>query len=410
MASVLGILLQNIASTRSSNSPLLLHVIDLVKLQQVDKLCCERSKDILAYWTEHYDQQPFFTKGKMLSTDAGKSGNCAKCNRTHTTMLQPFSQTYMCITCQQNNNDRIFKTECKKEFKFNDEDLNKLDHCCKWVAKYRCDITYYLRKDVQALAVLKYGSLENIPGNTTRSNRNQAYERRKAQLTRALDKIVTTDEKKELLRKLQISQDFLKNGEGGIRKLSAALGCYDEYMSFVRDQLPCPLSENMIMSYLKNFAHNPKSVKGILMQESTIKMAQDKRKQDLIQALTEHELDLRNDSRICQLYIDRDVGTLNDVVRTMRQMNFLHAHTEYPNIVRGMLNRAYNSARTDIKYNYGYISDPDQYDEIMDEYVDRERIVQDAKVKAVRSFCKMKVKGGGIRELPEFMTEFVGSK
>ncbi|KAJ3178678.1 hypothetical protein HDU85_005081 [Gaertneriomyces sp. JEL0708] len=58
----------------------------------------------------------------------------------------------------------------------------------------------------------------------------------------------------------------------------------------------------------------------------------DQRKSRLVEALQKHRLTLRNDSRICEAYIERNEGVLEDVVRVMVEMHWFFNHTDYASL------------------------------------------------------------------------------
>jgi hypothetical protein len=283
----------------------------------------------------------------------------------------------------------IFKTECKKFYGLDDKDLGKLDHCCKWVARYRNHITFFLRRDVKSLVLLKNGTLSPKPISRT----NKAYEKRVVQLEKALIALAS----KEDLRNLAVCQNFLKNGEGGIRNLVTTLRHYDAFMLFIKERLPHHIPDHVYMPYLTRYGRDPETTEKLLVEESTRLLQKETRRDDLIAALSTHNLSLREDSKLCQMYIDQGVHDLDYVVHTMRQMRYLYENTDYPKIVRGMLDRAYEDARQNIRWDHGYISDPDEYEELLHGYVDRDTIIEKAKVKAIRHQ----------RNLPEYMTRCV---
>lgn len=74
------------------------------------------------------------------------------------------------------------------------------------------------------------------------------------------------------------------------------------------------------------------------IQISAIQRNRNQRRETLTKALSEHGLELRDDSYICQAYITNGYGingeSLDMVVEIMREMDFLVRYTDYADMVR----------------------------------------------------------------------------
>lgn len=55
----------------------------------------------------------------------------------------------------------------------------------------------------------------------------------------------------------------------------------------------------------------------------------EERKNILIDKLAAHGLQLRDDSVLCNSYIDRGRGDLNKIVKTMKEMDWYYKNTDY---------------------------------------------------------------------------------
>jgi len=85
-----------------------------------------------------------------------------------------------------------------------------------------------------------------------------------------------------------------------------------------------------------------------------------KRKELLIEKLKEHNLTLRNDSVVCDDYINGIRDDINEVVMTMVEMNYYMTKTNYKSI----MNELMNDLKKDIRNNYGYLH-PNEYNKII---------------------------------------------
>jgi hypothetical protein len=68
-----------------------------------------------------------------------------------------------------------------------------------------------------------------------------------------------------------------------------------------------------------------------IQQEKKV-IEKNKRKQDILQLLKENNLQLRDDSILCNNYIDYDIGNINEIVTIMIEMDFYFKYTNYANI------------------------------------------------------------------------------
>ena len=71
----------------------------------------------------------------------------------------------------------------------------------------------------------------------------------------------------------------------------------------------------------------------------TIEAVKQKRYDELVNKLGQHGLPLREDSRLCEEYIERGVGNIDHIVETMIEMNFYFQHTDYRQIYREVWRR-----------------------------------------------------------------------
>jgi hypothetical protein len=123
-----------------------------------------------------------------------------------------------------------------------------------------------------------------------------------------------------------------------------------------------------------------------------------KKEQELTNALAEHNLTLRDDSRLCKEWIDGVCEhNLETVVKIMRQMDWLYTFTTYEKIYAKYMDTAYENAKSFIRDAYGWLP-YDEYQEELEDHVDKYIISEKAKRAALRMSSHI--------EIPEFMKEY----
>jgi hypothetical protein len=386
---ILVVFLENLVAPGRDASTGPLSFFDVMRLQRASKLCHGFVKDhAMRHWHEHYASRPFFKDGRTLTTRYHSKGsrNCVVCGEK-TSMEDVFSGTRMCFTCQDLHVRKVSHTECKKTYRLTDSDLTRLDHHLTRHKTYRNMLRFYRRADAMALAHLKHGGLAFLTD--PKPARNKSLTNRVLQLNTALQKLHPgAADLQDRLRDLQMSRDFLGNGEGGIRRLVENLKKYAPFVAFATQELPHALPETTYMQEFSSFCRRPEETKACLVHMSNQLFHEQERRAALTDALAQHGLALRSDSRLCDQFIqgqgDQDLGR---VVTTMRQMDFLFRHTQYARIADRMMQDAYEDARESVRYAYGYVHDHDAYCELLDEYMDdKETIRERAKVQAMRRY------------------------
>ena len=276
-------------------------------------------------------------------------------------------------------------TDSKKKYKLNDEELSKLDMYETVHRKYRHTIRFYRECDVRAMSLVKFNG---APPSAARGGTNKAREKREQQLAKLLGdpRFVGLS---SVYKSLPVTNGFLQSGSVGIRKLTSCFGQHPTMVGFLRG---LGLDDKEISMYvdkhLEAFVDDLETTQRNIERTVEASRQRDARKNALAAALETCGLSLRKDSRLCETWIDTGFGNMSEIVLIMRQMDFLHANTEYPKIMRRMLNEAYEESKQWIREIHGFIRDPDAYQELLDEDVDRDAISAAAKQKAINMFKK----------------------
>lgn len=87
-------------------------------------------------------------------------------------------------------------------------------------------------------------------------------------------------------------------------------------------------------------------------RKQTIEWKMQALRTQLIGALNKRGLELREDSRLCDQFIEKGSPNVNEVVRIMEEMKFYHEQTEYTSFYREVFN--------DWKHEYGFKVDLDE--------------------------------------------------
>lgn len=184
---------------------------DLAVLKCVNNSCKQAVESIFEYESKLLSDKLNDSVGKEVFCEKTKAkSQCNKCGeKTYT--YYPFSLGKMhCADCREIY--QITKTEAKKSYKLTDQDLYKLDFSTGVHFLYGTHITYYSRKQVVALSLLKHGG--NLPKKKKNTISN-VKEKRKKQITNLQNKYGDVALYNTILYEL--------NGKGGIKRLESIM-------------------------------------------------------------------------------------------------------------------------------------------------------------------------------------------
>ena len=327
-----------------------------------------------------------------------------------------------------NDSPRCTMTRAKTIFKLNALDLSHLNfkqspHPC---FKNKV-ITEYSLNDIVGLSIIKHGSLDTEHDLQT----NKSLTKRETQF----EKLVTKYDLKKQIPDIihhNIYIDFMRNGSNGVRIFEQSISQWKEAKEFVKKSssysIPNIEFNTFFTDYLSDKEKSISIIQGQIdrcanfskfydylkvdlcipyhIREDYIKTDNEgsvmawiqsvTRKHNLESELQKHNLKLRKDSITTAAYIANTNNSHNlpECVRIMREMDFFHTKTNYGKIIRRMLDTEYDLAKENIRENYGYIRDHEEYMNLLNEYVDKIKLSRDAKTEALKNY-----KGN----LPEFI-------
>ena len=403
MSNILQLVLFNI-------QPSFFQVKDLVIIRCASKECKTIVHDYLTYLFEKYNKQSLLDQcGREVSDKVlQRKPTCTKCNAT-CSKYNPFIMQHRCVNCYRN---LITLTDAKKTYKLSDDDLVFLDYLSKYIQSYRKYSTLYWPPDVIGIAMLKhkqttYTSLMDFLKKPKPTSK--AYDSRCFQLEKAFKSFNENTQKQ--LYDLPQTIEFRKNGSNGIKSLTKIFNVYSDLKAYWDALDTLPLKS---ISFYLDLAVSSKSLDDITSQiqtDITILKEEEQRKRtrksDLENALKLKNLSLRSDSKLCNDYINGiDTHTIQELVVIMEEMQFLHNHTSYPNSISYELNQAYNNAKYMIRDLYGYINNEEEYQEMLEGYVNKNRITEHCKKRAVQEYAKH----NDLQQVPSSLHRFLNNK
>ena len=190
--------------------------------------------------------------------------------------------------------ERATATDAKSRFMLNDKDLAKIPHVVKHNHRYGGYMRLYLIDDLENFMNQKYKDPEE---------------------ERARREAMTN--KRNETRQRNIEQNRIK-----IQQIRAQLHTNINALLNYSDDARITLSSNEPIALI---VEQLNSMWGRYVALTT--------------ALTARNCNLRNDSKICRMYIEKNIGEISNIVETMLEMKFLFAHTKYSEIRGQIANR-----------------------------------------------------------------------
>ena len=358
-----------------------LHVVlmNLMKPDMIARFACinktykEYYEETLKYLQELYEKKRIHEvyKNKMNYTrpNCFKPNKCDICS-IKTSMFDVFANACRCESCQS---ETISHSEARTKYKLSDQDLECLDCFHTYHFKHYTNIKLYLKRDVLGFCLIKHGTFQI----SKRVYTGALKSKRQTQLDELITKFVTDKNGESFIRTMRQCTEFIKNGRGGIRKLKPIIALWPEF------------SELQVENhYFMDYVINKDRCIRLIHEARERQIRYDSRRKLLAGMLAEYDLEIRSDSVLCREFIHGIRNDLIYIVTTMREMDFLYMKTKYQSILKEILNREYEQAKRSIRDSYGYISDPEEYWDILNEMVDKNEISEKAKQKAYKAYGK----------------------
>lgn len=250
-------------------------------------------------------------------------------------------------------NTEIVKSQAKQNYGLTDKDMEDLDYREKQHHTYRRIIMkIYNLADVMDCAYLKHGSY--FIYKTRQQIKKNKRENKKLEKEMAIEE--KENERKEQVNKLVaiLEKNNVKYNFSEIEN-AVITNINESYQHLVlldnrRTELKQRLEQTNIEYDLKNDVEN-KIFSNVdiafqyMVRLHDIKNLKTTRKNELAERLQHHGLTIRGDSVLCGNYVNYGIGSIDNVVNTMAEMDFFYKHTSYPSIYKSELNDWFREQR-----------------------------------------------------------------
>jgi len=265
-----------------------------------------------------------------------------------------------CLKCSKNVKN-ISATDAKKLWLLDDNDLAQLQLFETYHRAYRKYIRLYRLEEVINKSLYKHNGPHNLY--------NKLHKPLSKAKTNRLEQIQKLKIPSDSLQYKLCIEDFLKNGKGGLKLVKDKLDRFDEFQKI---NIPSYIDVTQLRSDFINNIITIDAIKNKIDQEK-IKL---ERTQLLTSKLSQLNLELRYDSKICKDYIESRINDIDFVLNTMLEMDFLYKNTNYKNIISKLI----SDEKDNMRSIYGYIPH-DEYQEILNDTIPE--LSRQAKIRAI---------------------------
>jgi hypothetical protein len=287
-------------------------------------------------------QNKKLNKGEILSKEYYKNKKqCEKCDGM-TTIKDPFVSNIYCGRCYNSLTHYVCHTEAINKYRLNSIDLSYIDCLYTIHIQYHNQIRLYYKKDILSMCYLKYATTDITKFKTSE---NKAKQKRELQLKKLLDNYTQDNILKNKILSMNIVNNFLKNGDDGIKRLKLRL---DSLSQFIEDTKLLKYRCFSNLSFFDNFMFEYISDGTEFLDRQLEKK---NRKTLLLKELSKHNLTIRNDLSICEDYIESDIISLEEVIKKIRERDFLEKHTSYLYQLRQLWNIFYQNIIYELNEN-----------------------------------------------------------
>lgn len=327
---------------------------------------------------------------------------CAFCERTTTTRFPFDNDIVSCYTCSKAAS--ITFSDAKRIYRLRDDNLERLQ-AWQFSTRYHARVRRLLKTHVEQLAEEIHGtgdpeaiaSMRRTAASAFEPDMEDAFVELWKRLRHDSPKGAKAGHKryKQVMREFpdmhQISAlrtTFERYVNGDLKTLAALRREHALFVALqaAHETFPTANLGNAVNSALHRYRSNP-DVPASDVVDAILRRKE--RKQRLCEALAARGLVLRQDSALCSNYVDLENYTeysMDEIVEIMDNMQFLHTHTNYAQINRTMLNRAFERKRSHY-YEYrdfGWQDDSSGDDD--DYWVDKRDVSRNAQAKAMQQY------------------------
>jgi hypothetical protein len=286
-------------------------------------------------------------------------------------------------------------SEAKKKYKLCDADLDKME-CTEYYNKFRVVCRSFLKSDALAFALVKNKGPAGLRAICQKKTGVSAAKAKRivAVCTRfeETDLVVLRLRGKKFYD--HVIAPYLSGGIGKVREFKSDLEKWVLVKQRVRE-IDATVPLDIILKARERVVVCGEQLESCLescLQEHRERQDKEKRRGDLRGALGQCGLVIRGDSRLCAQFIESGVPGLEQVVATMRQMNFLYKKTRYASL----LSKSIEGCKREIREIYGWLS-PEEFGEYIRDHV--KDVQSSIKKKALSRYSALST---GF-ELPDYM-------
>jgi hypothetical protein len=408
---------------------------DLVTVGCVDHETYNQIDSFLPYYFSTVTPAP---QGRVLSKcpPTKHKLTCDVCEE-ECDQYDPFTKKFVCHECCT---PTISKTDAKKTWKLNDDQLKTLDSYQYKHGVYKTICSLYRLQDVTQMSLIVHRTRD------THSVLSSPVSQAKLKRIKVLDDAIRTlpDEVHRDAYTLDVCVSYLKNGKGGIRKVTDVLGHWNQFaldLATFPDRRYMQEGEMAIFKLFVNdgfswdgiramgAASREKKERSLLLNDlvKTIfgpmvidaplgplrkarnafiatgddtslralygRTCRAKELTDILQAYAINVMRHRNDTA-CIDYIVKGKGDVDTIVENL----FWNSYTLYPILSRRYIKLELRKAQQEIQDMYGTITDKVQYNELLESYFHRDKAVKRAKTEAIANY---KSSGQNLNNVPK---------
>jgi hypothetical protein len=263
---------------------------------------------------------------------------------------RPIKAWRRCATCIKSL-ALISATVAKKTYYIAEDVLEPLECVQHYHYYYKTYCTYYLKRDVINAAIVAWKGPGALLARMNRRHApTKAGEERKAKIAA----LIPDPERRKAMEAdgswALCVEPFMKNGVGGVQEVKARLRRFEVWTEI-------GASYPVVTEYRTDFVNGEcpvDRVRGIVERHTA-----------LVSGLEAVGLSLRQDSRLCKAHIHDNAGTLEEVVATMKEMDWLYKHTNYAERLRD----ACDEIVFNIHNNHGWL-EQEEFDTVFQEEKD----------------------------------------
>lgn len=308
------------------------------------------SLDIL--WKMHANSTVYKPKNYMKWVLCKTSKKCFGCCKK-TTISCELVDNYLCKPCHDKFS-HISMSQVKKMYFLDEYDVRSLPH-----ERIKCQYrfgTFYLESEIEKLAIDKHGGQENFDEFI-----NEKENKKQRRLEAKTNNQVIRKDRIDILRKKysvipsgalqEVIETYLSSGKG-IRNVEICFKKHIIYKS-IRDKIHYRIYDDFMYDKIteKDLESRIQRYEFELQEcnrrEQLRKKAKEERKIErktrLTEALRQRNLTFRNDSKLCQQYIDGSSTNLDEIVDIMEEMKWFCEKTDYLVRVKKNLENAFNN-------------------------------------------------------------------